>query len=294
MLVPVRVEYGPGLETQVAESLETLGRADPFSPIMTTNGAELVQEYTSAHPEKRLGTVMRACEVRTIQEMVKRGDVAPGSLFLIGVDCLGTFPVEETDWRPGLDKLMIETLQFARQGGVAGYRYRTSCQICADPSPQGIDLAIKLLGLPARRVLIVSTEKPETGEELGLDEITHGAAPFDLMIQHDEMHAALIRRHARTRERTIEALNDSLALDLDELITHLETCEACRACLEACALFAGSSPFESDGVTINRDAAIRWVVSCAGCGICEQNCPNHLPLVVILARIQKHLQSETT
>jgi Na+-translocating ferredoxin:NAD+ oxidoreductase RnfC subunit len=31
------------------------------------------------------------------------------------------------------------------------------------------------------------------------------------------------------------------------------------------------------------------MISCAGCGMCEQACPNHLPLVTIFNQIREQL-----
>ncbi|MBL6966425.1 MAG: 4Fe-4S dicluster domain-containing protein, partial [Anaerolineales bacterium] len=40
--------------------------------------------------------------------------------------------------------------------------------------------------------------------------------------------------------------------------------------------------------------AMRWLISCAGCGMCEQACPQHLPLSIIFNHIQSQLADEFT
>jgi len=39
---------------------------------------------------------------------------------------------------------------------------------------------------------------------------------------------------------------------------------------------------------------VRWLVSCVSCGMCEQACPNHLPLTAIISRISRELKFELT
>jgi Fe-S oxidoreductase len=37
---------------------------------------------------------------------------------------------------------------------------------------------------------------------------------------------------------------------------------------------------------------MRWLVSCAGCGMCEQSCPNSLPTATIFAHIRRQLDQQ--
>jgi Fe-S oxidoreductase len=37
---------------------------------------------------------------------------------------------------------------------------------------------------------------------------------------------------------------------------------------------------------------MRWMLSCAGCGMCEQACTQHLPLSTIFGHIREQLAAE--
>jgi predicted aldo/keto reductase-like oxidoreductase len=39
-----------------------------------------------------------------------------------------------------------------------------------------------------------------------------------------------------------------------------------------------------------REDVINWLASCAGCGMCEQSCPQHLPLSAIFTHVKQQLQ----
>ena len=94
-------------------------------------------DLLEAHPDARFGVLLRPCEMRALIEMVKHKPLEVDRLVTVCVDCLGTLPVDEYQWRAERkgtgDSLTHEALQFAKQGGIVPYRYRAACQICFSP-----------------------------------------------------------------------------------------------------------------------------------------------------------------
>jgi CO dehydrogenase/acetyl-CoA synthase alpha subunit len=125
-----------------------------------------------------------------------------------------------------------------------------------------------------------------------MDEITDGAAEAGLVAQHDQVVALLNERHQHTLERMMQELSKELPANVDELIAHLAGCDLCRQALEACPIYALEATSGTGGGTISREAAIRWLVSCVSCGMCEQAVPDHLPLPVVIQRINQQSQGE--
>ncbi len=289
MLVPLRVEGEAGVTPCIVEDAARLAAADPFAPLMTANGASLAVAYCQAHPERRLGAVLRACEVRALLALAARGAADPGHLLIVGVDCLGTFPAGDVSWRGDLDALTGEALQFARQGGVAVYRYRPACQMCSAPMPEAADLTIDVLGLPARQHVMVTARSAALAERLALAAISDGPAPAALQRQHERMRGLVAGRRARARERILHALETELAGSVDALVEHLEGCAPCRACLAACPIYTAESAQQPEAA-LTRELVTRWLASCAGCGMCEASCPRHLPLVAIFRSLQEQIR----
>jgi formate dehydrogenase subunit beta len=283
MLVPVHT--GSIVRPTVVTTADGLGQANMFAPLMVDNSARPLARYMSDNPDKRIGAVLRACEIRALMELSTRRLIALGNVLVIGVDCLGTFSEDDFAWRGSVSKLTQEALQFARQGGAVVYRYRPACQMCTDPMPDRADLTIDLLGLPVRHRLMVTVHSDSLAGRLDMAALTDGAAPSELIEQHARMRARMAARRDRARERITHALSTDLAMTVDQLVDHLAECDPCQTCLETCPILSSLGP----ELPLTRDAVTGWLMSCAGCGMCEQSCPEHLPLVSIFTRIRQEI-----
>lgn len=274
-----------------------LAQADPFAPVMRTNAAQALSAYRHARPDLKLGAVLRACETRALAELTDRGLFDPAGILLIGVDCLGTLPVNGGFEDADLPAQTAKALQFARQGGVAMYRCRPACQMCpsplADPpdAADGVDISISVIGLPVNEVVFVSA-RAETAQQLGLAQLTNGPADPALVAQRARTTTAMLERRSRARQRITGALEGDLALDVAALAAHLNECETCQDALNtACPVCSLVPLAEPEGV-ITQEAVVKWLTNCAGCGMCDQAVSGHLPLSAIFGRIQDHLQAE--
>jgi formate dehydrogenase subunit beta len=251
--------------------------------------AELIQEY----PQNRVGVVMRPCELRALIEQHKHRPLNLERVFLIGMECLGTFPQEDYNWRAerkdGAINLTYEILKFARQGGIAETRYRLACQMCDSPSPHSGHIHISFVGLPVHDYLLISTENAALSRRLKLEEITDGPAGPEAVSQNQKMIDQTILTRRGVRGRVTEALDESLPRDVKTLVRWMENCGACQQCLEVCPICSVSMPQKMEYAQYEPWSVIRWLVSCADCGMCEQACPNNLPLVAIFGNIRREL-----
>jgi formate dehydrogenase subunit beta len=269
--------------TRLLDSPAGLEDFDPFRPLMLMNLAKAIPDALAARPQGRLGVLLRPCEMRAIPEMERRGAFGVDRLFTICVDCLGTFPEDEFDWRAGRSAKGVadEALQFAPQGGIAAYRYRAACQMCANPGASEADVNIGVIGLPVREVALVEAKEGP----LDWATLTDGAAGAALVARRASTLAKLAERHARRRERLLRELVASLPADLEALLDKFQDCGACEACMGACPICAVTYPRMVAGRYRREDVA-DWLASCAGCGMCEQVCPQQLPLSAIFAQVR--------
>jgi len=285
MFVPLRPAGVWELERSLVDDPARLAEVDPFAPVMARNTGCQVAELAAADPQRRLAAVLRPCEVRALEAVSARRGPMPDNLLTVGVDCLCTFAPDEYQRRArelgGPDELTNEALLFARQGGIAPYRYRAACQMCAQPIPEGADLTIGLLGLSAGQVMLVSAREARTADRLGLAGITDGEAPPASVARREQLRATLADRRARVRARTERALAD-VPLTVEALAEHLLACAPCADCLEAC-------PVYNDELSDPKHDLRAWLEHCAGCGMCEQACPRGIPLAAIIGHIQRQL-----
>ena len=276
----------------VLESPEQLGNLNPFRPLMKLNTAQLVVNATKKHPGKHLGAMLRPCELRALNEMAARGAVKRDEVLVICTDCLGTFPSEEYEWRTersskGLTK---ETLQFAPQGGISAYRYRPACQMCAEPGATEGDVNIGVFGLPVRQSMLVNARN----DSIALEALTNGLADEEMISKREHTLAKISERHVRTRERVLKSLDEELPADLEKLLDQFETCEDCQACINVCPICSVDEPRKDENGRLVREDVVNWMLSCAGCGMCEQSCPKHQPLSAVFSHIREQIDAELT
>ncbi|MBN1668333.1 MAG: 4Fe-4S dicluster domain-containing protein [Anaerolineales bacterium] len=269
---------------------------NPFTPLMPINAALLVRELLHLSGDGQAAAILRPCELRTLQAMQRNGEIDTGDLLTVCVDCLGTLPADEFEWRAnrkGSPKgLAQEALQFARQGGIVPYRYRAACQVCLSPRAEQADINIGVIGLPVRQNLLLQTSARFEAQRLALGRMD--PADPELVEQHAKVVDRLVERGAQTRGRIGRGLASVLPANVDELVEQLASCGDCSVCLDECPLCQSSRPQRDSYGYFQQDEIINWLVSCSGCGMCEQACPQHLPLTIIFGHIRDQLESPIT
>ncbi|MCI0521265.1 MAG: Coenzyme F420 hydrogenase/dehydrogenase, beta subunit C-terminal domain [Chloroflexi bacterium] len=295
MLVPLDGQTDRTVQPRVIRDVALLSQVNPFKPLMTVNAARMIPGLV-ASTQGRIGVLLRPCEMRALVEIASRKNLDLTRLLTISVDCLGTFPPEEFIWRAAVkgspDELAQESLQFARQGGIMAYRYRSACQLCIAPNAHGADLNIGVLGLPVRQQMLVSAQREAVVQELRLESLTAGPASTELVAQRQSMLAKLAERRGRTRDRVARGISDILPPTVDALIEQLNECAPCQKCLEACPICSFDFPQKDAEQGYARDDILQWLISCAGCGMCEQACPKRQPLSVVFSHIRQQLADE--
>lgn len=296
MLVPINGSVVGKIVPQVIRDPIRLRDVNPFKPLMSLNTAKLIPDLIDDHSKSRMGVLLRPCELRALIEMAKRDGIVLDNILTINIDCLGTYPANEFLWRAerkgSAQKLTDEALRFAPQGGIMAYRYRSACQLCVSPDAQGADINIGILGLPVRKHILISTRNDDIAEQLKLDQITDEIADPSLVAQREKLLARLVERRGRTKDRVIKGISDTIPGNVFSLIKQLENCGDCQKCMEACPICTVEFPKRDENNQYKALDIKRWLVSCSGCGICEQDCPQSQPLNAIFSNIHEQLTKE--
>jgi formate dehydrogenase subunit beta len=291
LLVPVAVPSGKNVVQTLVEDIGQIDRCEPLAPVMPVNSAKIVSSLTrTGAPGKKVGVVLRPCELRALQELVKLKQADLTNLVLIGLDCFGTYSVSD------YSVAGVSTDAFLKSAPVGNDpKLRQSCKVCRYPMPLNADLIIGLFGMDLNHKLLIRGETAE-GERL------LGALAIDGDADAAKRDDAVAKLSA-VREGEVNEFLQKAAAEfggLQNLLSALSSCVACHNCRVACPIcycreclldsptftqWEGDKYLEWAGkkgaLRLPADSLLFHLVrlnhmgaSCVACGLCEDACPN--------------------
>lgn len=288
-------EYVSGAGFWIFDHPSQLSQINPFRPVMRANLARFLPGILRERPSARFGALLRPCEMRALHALESLDPFPRERLITLCVDCLGTYPASELQWRAGRKAkpgdLSGGVLQFASQGGVAVYRFRAACQVCPSPKAEGADINIGVLGLPARQHILMHAPQAGLAGQFSYTNLPLAEASPDLVDRRERVAGRVAARNSLTRERIVASLADRIPAHIDALAQQLEACGDCWKCMDACPIWSARRFTRRADGRYDRQEIARWLVSCAGCGMCEQACEKNLPLSAIFGVIREQLRA---
>ena len=278
---------------EVISDSSELNRANPFTPLMAENIAPKIVDHRKNHPGELFAALLRPCEIEALNKIAADTELDKENLIIFSADCLGTFPADEYSWRADRkgsnEALSDETLHFSKQGGIAAYRYRAACQLCRNPISEKADINFNIVGMPVRQHLLVSINNG-ISEKLNIAELGENYADQETTNNHNDVAQKLVYRNQQTTERLSQALAENTDLDIDSLVYQLNECGECQVCMDVCPICTTYLIQRDQNGKLDRDKVVDWMMSCVGCGMCEQACHQHKPLAVLFSIVSQPLQ----
>jgi len=321
VVIPKRLPSGDAFVQTLIRDPEKLNGVCVLSPTMPVQSARVASNLTIKNLGKRVAAVLKACEIRAIVELTKFLQVKLDNLFLIGVDCPGTFEVadyakmsQEGKGGEQLTKGLLKGMAKGEMPSLDGYAFRTACQMCEYPIPQA-DIVFKLFGYQTDQEIGVEIgEKFE--KEIGEKGIL--SFPENEPSTRGEVLNKVIAERTKKRDALFGEFK-GMVKDLRSFLDRFSTCIRCHNCMVACPIcyckecVLKTAVFEHDGDQFlkwaDRKGGIRMptdtlifhlirmshmVTSCIGCGLCDSACPSRLPVATLFRsvgdRIQKMFQ----
>jgi formate dehydrogenase subunit beta len=275
---------------------------------MSVSAASILSQLTRRGAEGRIGAVLRSCELKALRELAKLKQVDLSHILTIGIDCLGTYEVEDFVELVKNGMMHRGQLPLWKESDAPhhpGLSLRTACQICLEPAAPGADMSLQYLG--GERALHL-----EAGEELG--ELL-GLSQKEELEHRKELLTEIVTHRAEAQGRALSEFLTGIA-GIPELMAELSACIRCHNCTVACPLcycrecLFRTPAFDYEGYQYldwaQRRGAIRLPAdtllfhltrlahmgtSCVGCGMCESACPHNLPLTLLFQGVGERLQA---
>jgi formate dehydrogenase subunit beta len=275
--------------------IDGLDNANPLAPVMPVNSAKIVSSLTKVAPrKKKIGLVLRSCELRALTELVKLKQADLTNLLLIGIDCFGTYSVSDYGtFCQENDSPTEKYLKRVRDGNDS--LLRQSCRICCHPVPLTADITIGLIGMDLDREIMVQGST-EAGEEMlkALD-LGGDADPS----KRDEAVSKLGFEREKQRDEFLKSVQEEVG-GLENMLSVLAPCVACHNCRVACPICycreclldsptfveweaekyldwaqkKGALRMPADSLLFHLVRLNHMGASCVACGLCEDACPN--------------------
>jgi len=250
-----------------------------------------------------IALVLRPCEIRALVELVKLQQASMDPFLIIGVDCWGTYSVEEYAAKVKGSGDSSVTADFLKQvtAGNLPEEVRGACRICQYPAPTYADVAIQLIGDDINQQIHLQAQS-EKGKELFV------ALGLEDTPESGEREKALAKLKDDKKQ-----LAEKDQVDFLEMISSLcINCHNCRAVCPICyckqCVFEGEVfkyPLEKylnlsgkkgflcmppDKLLFHLTRMSHVATSCVACGQCEAACPNGIPLGQIYHKISTAAQ----
>ncbi len=324
------------LEKGLVDEVVVVKKKDAYEGIpITTNNVEVVKECIgsmhfaplnlSYFIKNGVKTALptKPCDARAIIERAKRNQVNIDDVYMVGLNCGGTFnPIVAKEVVLSFFEIEPESvikeeilkgkLIVEYEGGKKsvkideieeeGYGRRNACKICDINIPYMADLACGNWGVLNEKATFVEvfTEK---GKEFFENAVDAGYVEFreakkeEIEIR-EKIDKAMIKLAKKWREK-LDEINDLDRKErLDYYIRMFEKCIGCNACKEVCPPCVCE---EAKCVSMNDEMAgykiplynlvrlLHLMDSCIGCGQCEDVCPVDIPLTLIHKRFSERI-----
>lgn len=314
LLVPQEIANERSVAPTLVQDPANMSQANPLAPVIPVASATLISQLTVDKPHQKLGVVLRSCELRALIELVKLQQANLENVLTIGIDCLGTYEV--TDYARLIDemegtaaekaaKVIAELQKQLTQGSAEpnSLPLRPACQMCEFPVPQGVDIAIGLIGVEEG---ILITLESELATKLGLEKRE--------VPNREEVIAKLEETRRGARDRAFAEFREEVK-DINSFADKFATCIRCYTCSVVCPIcYCKECFFRTETFKPESERYFEWaerkgalkmptetllyqlgrlnhmVASCVGCGLCESACPSKIPLTVIFRAVGDGVQ----
>ncbi|WP_458403649.1 Coenzyme F420 hydrogenase/dehydrogenase, beta subunit C-terminal domain [Methanobrevibacter sp.] len=310
-LKPVDDVYD-GVPTFITNSDDLIGTAGSYHCAPTMVG-DLIQKYLF---DKKVAVAVKPCDIRSIEELIKRHKIDKDKIYTVGLNCGGTVsPVtgrkmidlfyeaspddvvsEEIDKGQFIIELADGTEEAVKIHDLEleGYGRRKNCQRCDVKIPRKANIACGNWGSEDGWTFIEIND--EKGQELidGAKKagILETKTPADAAVEGRSKVEGIMKKMAKNAQNAMYPTVNEME-DWNRCIS----CYACRDicpicwCFENCELnkpyFKEAANIPPSPIAFQGVRLSHMSFSCVDCGQCDDVCPMDIPVSLIFDKLQK-------
>lgn len=307
-----------GVPTFITDSEDLIQTAGSYHCAPTMVG-DIIQKYFA---DKKIAVAVKPCDIRSIQELIKRHKIDPDNIYTVGLNCGGTVsPVTGRkmidlfyDINPDdvvseeIDKgQFIVELADGSEKGVKiheleheGYGRRTNCQRCDVKIPRKANIACGNWGAEDGWTFI------EINDDKG-QELIDGAKSAGILETKNASEQSI---EARSKVEGImikmaKKAQDAKFADAEDMDAW-KRCIGCYACRDICPIcwcyencelnksyFKDELNIPPEPIAFQGVRLSHMSFSCCDCGQCDDVCPMDIPVSLIFDKLQKKYYERT-
>lgn len=310
LLVPQKVNLGTNIVQSLVTDESRLKDTEPIALVMPVNSGTIISDLTKITPsKKRIAAVLKPCEIRALTELVKLKQASLENIIIIGVDCLGTYSVNQFREMIKEGKTPMQQVIKNAKEGKDTKEMRTACRVCEYPIPENTDITIGIYGsdFKAPIVMAMSEEGKDILNILGMTSEEEAK-------KRKEAKSKLVKRRQDDWNNLLEATQEEIG-GIENLLKFIDSCINCHNCMDVCPVcYCRECFFESPTFEYESEKYLSWAerkgimkmprdtllfhltrmnhmaTSCVGCGMCEQACPSAIELLKIYKAVGHNAQ----
>jgi len=311
ILVPVELPSGNNVVQTLVSNPAKLDSANPLAPVLPVNSARIVSSITrTGSSQRKIAVVLRSCELRAVIELAKLKQVTLDNLLIIGIDCYGTYSITDYSNLAEEGKSPTDIALGNVKDGKEDELLREACQVCEYFYPMNADIVIGLVGMDTDKTILIQAGTEQGEQVLDAMELQESS--------EDEKRQAAIEKLVAKKTAKKDELYGKTREEVtgeEKLLRMFARCVNCHNCRDACPIcYCRECLFDSPTFEFGADKYLDWAEkkdalrmptdtllfhltrlnhmasSCVGCGLCQEACPNEVPVFSIFRMVGDKLQ----
>ncbi len=297
----------------LVSSPDMLDSCNPFAPVIPVQTGRIAKNLTFTNSGKKLLIIAKPCEIKAIVELTKFKQVNLDNCFLISVDCIGSYEVN--DFQEILinkpDYLSSFTTNYidGNLNAVDGFSFRKSCSMCDVPSIslELVDGILGYFGASGNDIFLIfkdDSSLKDTIENQNID-----------LSKREETINKIKELKNKNKQEILENFRKETS-SLESLQKLFSKCIRCHNCMVACPIcYCKECVFRSPTFDHSADMITGWAErkgalrmlentlmfhltrlnhmssSCISCGLCSSACPNNIDVATVFISVSDNVQS---